>query len=365
MSIMKETDKIYHDTLSGFLTIPEYKTGALFLSVGRQPVRLPSFIKGKIKHYLQLELRHLRMAWEALNAKGYHVNVVLEVYLQHTLIFLPLILLSRRTTYICLHWNQQLAAHDTLKLVFLFYVKAYAAVCKTLKLVVFEADDYFLPNSLRISENAKIIIPMPCHPRFFPRISMGEISKTNEVVLGVVGMIRKDKGSRDEIIDSILDFICQDKKDVKYKLIVGFPFWSGVDDIECLRDNPLIELQDTASPDAYRECLNSIDILVTFFRKDKYFYRTSGIVNDGISSGCYIVAPDFPVIQHQINWPAKCGSAYSDYSQIGVAISECVEMFLSHGNTPHWEWRKQRESAVILHDLFENHSQRFRDGHEH
>ncbi|MEL4895614.1 hypothetical protein, partial [Crocosphaera sp. Alani8] len=118
-------------------------------------------------------------------------------------------------------------------------------------------------------------------------------------------------------------------------------------------ENLNITILDTTKNSDYFNVLKSLDILVTYYDKNRYFYRASGVISDAGSSGCYIIAPDYPLIRHQITWPVSIGQTFSHLDEIEDLLNQAFDHIKTYGQDNQWLWRNKRDAQYIA-QLFNN-----------
>ena len=274
---------------------------------------------------------------------------IFELYNQHLLFVMPLfamISLLGKKVLICLHGNQQFAMTNKIKFWGLLYLKAYLNLFKKLKVISFEVDDDVLPEKFRLPDKSKYIIPHPIISEAKPKFLPGERLPSNvPIKIGVVGMIRLDKPIT-QVIDKLQEYIKSSEH--QCELVIGTPFEQKPNYLDKLN----VTLYDTTKQEDYIHILTEINILVIHYEKDRYYYRTSGVISDAGSCGCYIIASDYPVIKHQVSWPEKIGSTFSNFNEIYTLIDEAIVHLGEKGQDNHWLWREGRSAKAIAKVLF-------------
>jgi hypothetical protein len=348
--------KLMHKGLKDFLLMSQYvdqrKIGFLSLEIPLSE-RIKKFTTS-LKNYslglqIRREYRHLLLGLNALKFSDVDTIFIFEIYNQHLIFLLPLLAIMAikgKEVLICLHGNQQFAMTSTIKFLGLLYLKVYLNVFQKIKAVSFEIDDDVIPEKFRISASSKYIIPHPIISEAKPRLLSGErIPSHIPIKIGVVGMIRQDKPIS-KIIEKLQDYICSSHH--QCQLIIGTPFFQKPDYL----NNLDITLYDTTKEENYLQLLTQLDILVIHYDKDRYYYRTSGVISDAASCGCYIIASDYPVIKHQVTWPQKIGSTFSNFDEISSLLEEAMVHIREKGQDNHWLWREQRTAQAIAKILF-------------
>ena len=300
-TISESQIKLFHPGLKDLLTLEKYCNCQIgFLSIENP---LPDWYKELTKImpsyslglHLRREYRHLAMGIKSLQAKESDTFFVFEAYNQHLLLLLPLLLLTRKNILIMLHGNQQFAIQNKIKYWGLLYLKLFLILFKKFKVVLLEVDDNLFPKKVRLPDRSKVIIPHPIIQSLTPRLSKGErLAANQKIKIGIVGIIRQDKPIG-KLIEQIHHYL-NNKTEIEF--IIGTPIRKQPAYLNELK----ITVWDTTKEQDYFATLQAIDILVTHYDRDRYYYRTSGVISDAGSAGCYILASDYPLIEHQINY---------------------------------------------------------------
>ncbi|HAG84139.1 MAG TPA: hypothetical protein DCL61_24035 [Cyanobacteria bacterium UBA12227] len=349
--------QLMHNGLKDLLLInqyiPEKKIGFLSLETPL-PSLLKKFTESLPNYSLGLqvrrEYRHISMGLRSLKFKDIDTLFIFEIYNQHLLFVLPLLASTGKDVFISLHGNQQFAINSRIKFLGLIYLKNYLQLFKNLKVVLFEIDDDVIPEKFRLPAASKVIIPHPIISDATPKLKPGERLPANtKIKIGVVGMIRQDKPIG-TLIEKLQEYIASSNSGCE--LIIGTPFGQKPDYLDKIEAT----LYDTTKENDYINVLKQIDILVIHYEKDRYYYRTSGVISDAGSCGCYIIASDYPVINHQVNWPLQIGSTFAHFNEIGSLIDQAINHIREKGQDNHWIWREQRSAEAIAKLLFpKNH----------
>ncbi|MGY6528810.1 MAG: hypothetical protein ACXITR_02670 [Cyanobacterium sp.] len=338
--------QLMHNGLKDLLLIPEYNKSAIaFLSLETElPNWLLKFSKlfpYQIALQIRREYRHIAMGLRAFIFKDIDSIFVFEFYNQHCLFLLPLLALRGKLTFLSLHGNQQFAMNSKIKYLGFIYLKIYLQLFRNLKVVLLEIDDDVIPEKFRFPDHCKYLMPHPIISEVIPRLKVGERLSENETIkIGVVGMIRPDKPIA-LILDKIQQYIADSKH--QCELIIGTPLNQKPEYL----DETKATLLDTTKEEDYLKVLQQIDILIIHYDKERYFYRASGVISDAASAGCHIIASDYPVIHHQVNYPVKIGYNFSEFEQIPQLIDQTIEDIKNHGQDNHWQWRETRTASAI------------------
>ena len=345
--------QLFHQGLKDLLTLNQYLTDKKldFLSI---ETPLPFWLKNvtqaipiyAIGLNLRREYRHVVMGLKAFTFNNNEAILVFEAYNQHLLLLLPLLALTNKEILIMLHGNQQFAMNSTIKYLGLVYLKIYLKLLKRFKAILLEIDDDILPAKVQLPSQAKIVIPHPCRTDYLPNFKPGErLSTSNKIRIGIVGIIREDKPIA-QLIEKIQEY--QTKADVNCEFIIGTPKQQK----PAYLDKLGIDLHDTTTEKDYIRVLQDIDILVIHYDKDRYYYRTSGVISDAASCGCYIVASDYPLIKNQITYPVPIGTTFTDFEELGIILDRAIDHVLTNGQDNHWLWREKRTAKHIASLLF-------------
>jgi hypothetical protein len=345
--------KLFHPGLKNLLLLEQYcdrKIGFLSIEVPLPDILkkftqiLPSYALGL---HLRREYRHLAMGIEGFKAKNCDTLFVFEAYNQHLLLLLPLLALTRKNIVIMLHGNQQFAIHSKLKYLGLLYLKLFLILFERFKVILLELDDYLFPEYVRLPENSKIVIPHPIVRELTPSLPLGVRTPTsNKIKIGIVGIIRADKPIG-KLLDRLQEFL---PTNTEAELIIGTPIQQQPAYLEKLN----IPIYDTTQERDYFKTLQEIDILITHYDRDRYYYRTSGVISDAASAGCYILASDYPIIKQQINYPVPIGDTFTTFDELPNKITQAIAFVRTHGKDNHWLWREKRTAESIAKIVFPN-----------
>lgn len=342
--------KLFHPGLKELLHLEQYCNRNIeFLSI---EVTLPPLFKKFTQLipvyilglHLRREYRHFTMGIMGLQSKNCDTLFVFEAYNQHFLLLLPLLVLSRKEVLIMLHGNQQFALNSKLKYWGLLYLKLFLNFFKSLKVVLLELDDEICPKKVRLPDRSKIIIPHPIVEELTPDLSLGIRKKSQKIKIGIVGIIRSDKPI-EKIITQVEEYL---KKNTEAELIIGTPLKQKSDYLSKLNAT----IKDTTKEEDYFKVLQEIDILIVHYDRDRYYYRTSGVVSDAGSAGCYIIASDYPLIKHQIEYPVTIGDTFTNFTELDEKIDSAIAFIRENGRDNHWLWREKRNVKSIAKILF-------------
>jgi hypothetical protein len=200
-----------------------------------------------------------------------------------------------------------------------------------------ERGDETLPPGIRFSRSIRVPHPLS---GFSGRVRRPREGRKLRV--GVVGLLRGDKPVLPLV--SVLKAFCDGRDD--YELVLGTPFWQITEEVKALG----VSIVDTSEDAQYQEVLESIDILAAIFDRESFYFRPSGVINDAVNAGCYVVAPDYLVFEAQLTVPCRVGRTFAELSGIGEALIHAAADLRS-GAVDFDAWRKYRETGRIVADL--------------
>ncbi len=287
------------------------------------------------------------MGLQALSLKDVDSIYVMEIYNQHLLILLPILVATGKPVFLGIHGNQLFAQESKIKYLGFVYLKKFLEFNPKFKVILLELDDDYVSDKFKFTESSKIVIPHPIISEVTPQLKPGErLKQDDKIKIGIIGIIRKGKPINN-ILDKIKAYITNHSHQLE--LVIGTPIKQKPEYLETCSDITFI---DTTKDEDYLNALQKLDILVTDFDKDSYYYRASGVISDAGSCGCYIIAPNYPVIQHQITWPIPIGSSYSSLDDLEQILEEAIIHIREKGQDNHWIWREKRNAEYIAKLLF-------------
>ncbi|MTJ52794.1 glycosyltransferase family 1 protein [Anabaena sp. UHCC 0253] len=305
---------------------------------------IPSYSVGL---QLRREYRHFSMGLQALSLKDVDSIYVMEIYNQHLLALLPMLASTGKQVFLGIHGNQLFAQENKIKYWGFLYLQKFLEANPQFKVVLLELDDDYIRNDLKFSPASKIVIPHPIISEVTPKLQPKErLKEDDKIKIGIIGIIRQDKPIN-KILEKIRAYVTQHPQQIE--LVIGTPIKQKPEYLENCSDITFI---DTTKDEDYLHALQQLDILVTDFDQERYYYRASGVISDAGSCGCYIIAPNYPVIQHQITWPIAIGSSYSNLDDLEQVIEAAIIHIREKGQDNHWIWREKRNAEYIAKLLF-------------
>jgi hypothetical protein len=118
---------------------------------------------------------------------------------------------------------------------------------------------------------------------------------------------------------------------------------------------------DTASHAQYLAAIAHCDVIVLNYDESQYRYRCSGVAADAIGCRTYVVAPDYPMIRHQVMHPSPAGVLYEDESALESALTEALALPATVTNSAfeqHYADRSATGLAVSLDRIISQQADR-------
>lgn len=135
--------------------------------------------------------------------------------------------------------------------------------------------------------------------------------------VGVIGRYRPEKGI-DRLLHALVDAKRTGLLDVE--MVLGCPEqearerWSGSD----------LNVVNTATFALYQDALSACDVVVLNYERDRYFYRSSGVITDAVALGTAVVCPDFPILRQQVTHPVPVGATFDGLDDLVSAIGRAL-----------------------------------------
>jgi hypothetical protein len=138
--------------------------------------------------------------------------------------------------------------------------------------------------------------------------------------VGIVGSVRKGKRFEETLL-----LLRQLQQRLDFTLIVGVdqPALSPH-----LQPDDRLIIRDTAQHDQYLSVLAACDVIVLNYDESQYRYRCSGVAADAIGTKTYVVAPDYPMIRHQLVYPATVGVLYQGTTDLEAELEMALQTAL-------------------------------------
>lgn len=199
---------------------------------------------------------------------------------------------------------------------------------RVLRLIERHAD--FWPVHLEVSDRnvegvprftKSIVMPHPMPREAQPRGLRASPGAGGVVRIGILGILRADKP-----VEPLLDILARHAQShAGVELVFGSPRWQVPESLQEKLKARGIVYRDTDTMEQYNAVVHSLHIVVAWFDRDAFYFRPSGIVHDAIAGGCYVLAPDFPVIAAQMSTPVRCGSPCKSLDELPAELERAMD----------------------------------------
>jgi hypothetical protein len=297
------------------------------------------FAAGRLEHTLKplvLLGAHLRLAARLWRRRDHDLILVREFVTVFLMVVWPLIWPLRNRLCFLINHNLQEAHRRALErgILRLLYRTGIRLAC--LETTAGLAELGLAPDPRRI-----LVLP---HPLGDLASARPKADPAGEAVLGVVGKMRAEKGA-EEIQRTLLDL--RERGEPALRLMIACPEADVRDDWR----HRGFEAIDTGDRSAYLDALDRCDVVVLNYRRDRYFYRASGVAADAIARRAFVVCPDFPLMRHLVTEPAPVGALYAELEDLGPAIREVLALRGSASDP--WEAHARARSPAAIAGLLD------------
>ncbi len=331
----------------------------LFLSLGDRLGRGVVFISEETasrgKSYEWIPSRALRqiafqlltmweMTREAWRSKRTDLVFVFEHKPWYAYPLYTVCLLRRQTVFFIVHGIQQTHGQSPFHRLGLQVLRTIEKHCDVWPIHL-EISDREVQGVPRFTKS--IVVPLPL-PREAPLVR-ARIGPGGPLRIGILGILRADKPV--EPLLDILQACAGAHPDVQ--LAFGSPKWQVPERLQQALAERGIDYADTDQPEQYNVFVHSLDIVVAWFERDSFYFRPSGILNDAIAGGCFVVAPDYPVLSVQMGVPACCGEPCSSLAELPQALERAIDQVLHAGDLASRfdAWRAWRADERVMQTL--------------
>jgi glycosyltransferase involved in cell wall biosynthesis len=307
--------------------------------------RPPGFATGRAERALKpfiLLGAHLRLAARLWRRRDYDLVLVREFVTAFLLVFWPLIWPLRRRLCFLINHNLQEAHRRALErgILRLLYRTGIRLACLETTAGLAE---------LGLAPDPRRILALP-HPLGDLAPARPRADPARQAIVGVVGKMRAEKGA-EEILQTLLDL--RERGELA-RLMIACP----EPDIRNRWRARGFEAIDTGDRSAYLEALDRCDVVILNYRRDRYFYRASGVAADAIARGALVICPDFPLLRHLLTEPAPVGALYAGLEDLGRAIQEALALRGSASDP--WSAHKRARSPAAIAGLLDAFVERSR-----
>ena len=296
--------------------------------------RPPGFATGRLERALKpfvLLGSHLRLAARLWRRRDHDLILVREFATAFLLVAWPLIWPLRARLCFLINHNLQEAHRRALErsILRLLYRTGIRLACLETTAGLVE---------LGLAPDPRRILVLP-HPLGALAPARPKADPIRPAVVGVVGKIRAEKGAG-EILQTLLDL--RERGELALRLVIACP----EADVRDHGRSRGFEAIDTSDRSAYLDALDRCDVVILNYRRDRYFYRASGVVADAIARRALVVCPGFPLLRHMVTDPAPVGATYAGLEDLGQAIREALAL-RSSGSDAWAAHARERSPAAI------------------
>lgn len=289
--------------------------------------------EGTVVWKFRILLRHITLVFRCWrNASHAHI-LIREFSTLPLLLVFPFLWPFRQRLFFVIHHNLQWVVRSTLERAGLFVLTRLGA-----RWTLFETEELEGLSAFNIPSEQNLVLPHPV-----PEQSAQGI-QTDLPVIGVVGYYRPEKGM-EELLRLLADHFpdCQ--------MVLGVP---NPEELNGVPDG--IRVVNTAADADYRQLLIECDVLVQNGAADRYRYRVSGPLADAAACGTAIVAPDFPLIRHQLLSPVPVGEVFESPG----AMPDSVRLAIENVRAGHYDFNTY--CAARSANALANHLDEFSNG---
>jgi hypothetical protein len=278
---------------------------------------------------LSLGLKHMRVGTQITIGKGQDAVIVPDFsteFLWLTYLFSGF---RTRNVYVLVHHNVQQALHHPL-------IRGMLKIYSNLgyKFILNETLSPLKDLGYHTPENLGHAVLL--HPVQAEAIAIAPPSAIPKV--GIVGSVRKGKRFAET-----LALLQQLQTRLDFTLVLGI---DAPEQFQHLASDRLC-VMDTGSHAQYLAAIAHCDVIVLNYDESQYRYRCSGVAADAIGCRTYVVAPDYPMIRHQLIHPVPVGVLYEDESALETALTQAIALPPTATN-PAFEQHYADRSAVGL-----------------
>lgn len=278
---------------------------------------------------------HLRLGRALWRRRDRDLVLVREFLTQLLVLVWPLIWPLRRRVYFLVNHNLQEAHRRGLerRLLRILHRTGCRFAC-------LETTEGFAEIGIQPDDERFLVLPHPLAPLAPPRAPAASGALP---VIGVIGEIRPEKGST-ELLER-LGRLHQEGR-LRGRLVVGCNE-AAVREAWAARG---FEVADTSTRQQYLEALDRCDVVVLNYRRDRYFYRSSGVAAEAIARRATPVCPDFPIMRRMLREPVPAGVVFQGLEGLEAALAEAVALRpgIDHALARH---EHERSAAAIARRL--------------
>jgi hypothetical protein len=179
-----------------------------------------------------------------------------------------------------------------------------------------EAADGLPELGVEFRERQFLTVPLPVYPK------LARDTKERRVgppAIGVIGRELPEKNT-DQLLNLLVGW--RASGDLSAEIILGsndtlvLETWAqkGVTTVQTM------DYQD------YLRSVSGVDVLLIYYDRLHYFYRSSGVIHEAACVGTAVVCPDFPVFRYQVTQPVRVGALFQSVEGMLPAIQSAFEI---------------------------------------
>lgn len=335
--------KLAHPSLRGLMYIPRYsKYNIGFVSLGKPPSVLGKILEPipfvrKVILQVYFSFRLVFNVWKISAKKD--LIIISEIFPAYMLLANILLFPLRKKIIVGMNQIQQYASISILHRSMLEYFRWFR-----FNSLFFDLDDSILEERLRISKENKLTIPHPINSDEAFLENRKWTSKDYKYIVGIFGKERVGKIPLDDFAKYVNKVIGQVFPGLILK--IGLP--KTEQDLYEKLVNDGYTVVNTESREQLLDFLRSVDITIHEFDEKYYYFRPSATIMEAINCRCHAICPDYPVLKHQVMWPERVGTCFSDLSGLPEAIREAINYMQSSDMSFYEKHQKERAAKSIV-----------------
>jgi hypothetical protein len=290
-----------------------------------------------LQQFLYQIIKHCDIALQASLIKDVDVFLIFEHKSHYALALYLVLVFKNKPVLLLVHGLQQLHAKSLFHYSGFNTLRFLVRYCKFYP-VHLEKSDSCLPGSVSFKTEHKLTIPHPHPLAEMKQPFSGDKWYSSRLRVGVVGMFRADKPTQ-KLIELLVEM---HKSNPSFDLVVGTPFWQKPGWLDFLD----VEVIDTVEENNYNKLLSGIHVSIQDFKRDQYYFRPSGTINDAAMNECYVICPKFPVFEAQISIPVAVGSSFESLDDLPRLVAK-VLVQLKFAKPDFKSWRSYRSMNHI------------------
>lgn len=265
-------------------------------------------IPAKSLRFLAAHLRLVRALWQQ---RDRDLVLVREFLTQIVMFVWPLIWPLRRRVYFLVNHNLQEAHRRRLErvLLLLLHRTGFRFAC-------LETTEGFAELGIRPDAERFLVLPHPIAPLAPPRVAPASPALP---VIGVIGEMRAEKGSI-ELLRMLKRLRGEGR--LHARLMIGCSDAAAREEWAAQG----FEVADTGTRQQYLAALDRCDLVVLNYRRERYFYRSSGVAADAISRRVTTVCPDYPIMRRMLCDPVPVGAVFRGVRSLETALAEALAL---------------------------------------